>query len=89
MSAAAQQYPAGYAMFLIALILYYHPPMKITVVLSHDDSREEILSHLPLRSEVNILPRATEDYRLLNGKTTYYVCHNHVCLPPDNSPPHL
>lgn len=89
MSAAAQQYPAGYAMFLIALILYYHPPMKITVVLSHDDSREEILSHLPLHSEVNILPRATEDYRLLNGKTTYYVCYNHVCLPPDNSPPHL
>ncbi len=88
MSTAAQQYPAGYAMFLIALILYYHPPMKITVVLSHDDSKEEILSHLPLCSEVNILPRPTEDYRLLNGKTTYYICHNHVCLPPDNSPPH-
>ncbi len=28
-----------------------------------------------------------EGYKLLNGKTTYYVCKNHTCFPPTNQMP--
>lgn len=84
LSAEAKKYPAGRSMFLIALLIYRHPPEKITAVLSEEDCPEEILSNLPFYAEVKVLHQPAGQYRLLNGKTTYYVCRNHVCLPPAN-----
>ena len=84
LSAEAKEYPAGRSVFLIALLIHRHPPERITAVLSEGDCLEEILSNLPFYAEVKVLYRPTGQYRLLNGKTTYYVCRNHVCLPPTN-----
>lgn len=86
LSGEAKRYPAGYSMFQIALLFYLHPPKQITVVLAEEEP-EKVLSGLPLYADVRILPAPTEEYRLLNGKITYYVCENYTCLPPFNELP--
>lgn len=83
LSGEAKDYPAGYSLFQTALLFYLYPPKKITVVCSKNES-DEMWSHMPLYAEVKILSKTTEEYQLLNGKTTYYVCENHTCLPPSN-----
>lgn len=87
LSQQAASYPAGYGMFLIAELLYLHSPQKITAVVSEQDSVEEIISRLPLLADIDLLETPTEEYRLLNQKTTYYVCRDHRCLPPSNQEP--
>lgn len=85
LSAEASRNPAGYCMFLIALMVHEEPPEHITVVHSGAEGRGEIWRSLPLYSDIKIYDGETEEYRLLNGKTTYYVCRNFVCLPPSGS----
>lgn len=84
MSDVAEDYPAGYSMFLTALLLYTCPPQKITAVLAETDKKEDIISRLPLYADIKILKEETPEFKLLNGKTTYYVCKNYMCLPPVN-----
>lgn len=83
----AAGYPAGHTAFLLALLCERHPPMRITVVSDGTGSRESILSELPLLAQVRILDGEEDGYRLLNEKTTYYVCSGHTCLPPTNEAP--
>jgi len=71
-------------MFLVALLFYEKPPQKITAVLADGDDAGQLMRRLPLNAEVKILKKETEEYRLLNGRTTYYVCRDYVCLPPVN-----
>ena len=93
LSGEAEDYPAGHGMFLLSLLLYLHPMPEITVVMAKEDGKTEkdstasIMRALPLYAKVRILTEETEGYSLLNGKTTYYVCKNHVCLPPSNEVP--
>ena len=81
LSGEAETYPAGYAMSLIALSDYLEPPIRITVVRNEDDLRE-LPFLVPSNGVVRILEEATEEYKLLDGQTTFYVCRNHRCLPP-------
>ncbi len=85
LSAQASHYPSGHSMFLIALLMYDNPPQKITVVSTEKAS--QILPRLPLYADVKILEEETEEYRLLNGQTTYYVCKDYTCFPPSNEIP--
>lgn len=89
LSAEAESYPAGHSVFLLAQLLYFYPPQKITVVLSEEDCREQILSRLPLFADIRILEQPTEEYKLLNKRTTYYVCKDQTCFPPSNQEPFL
>ncbi len=82
LSSEASSYPIGHSLFLTALLQYLTPPEKITVVLSPEDSAEEILKDLPLYADVRIISEETEEYRLINGKTAYYVCRDFTCLAP-------
>lgn len=81
LSGQAEQYPAGYAMFLVALSDYLEPPATITVVRGADD-----LAALPFLVSsdtiIRVLEQETDEYKLLNGETTFYICQNHSCLPP-------
>ena len=86
LSGEAKEYPAGHSLFLTALLLYLHPPKKITAVISGEET-EKVLTRLPLYADIRILLTPTEEYRLLNNRTTYYVCENHNCLPPSNELP--
>ena len=74
------QSPMNHAMFLLALMHHTNPPMKITVVLGDPTDRPD----LPPEAIVTILQAPTKEYPLKDGKTTYYVCHGHRCLPPTN-----
>ncbi|MDO5426063.1 MAG: thioredoxin domain-containing protein [Eubacteriales bacterium] len=84
LSAEAQHNPTQHSMFLIALLFYEEPPQKITVAPAEGECAGKLRSRLPLYADIKILERETEEYRLLNGRTTYYVCKDHTCLPPTN-----
>ncbi len=64
MAGEAGQYPMGYSLFLTAWLLYENPPQEITVVLSKEDSPEEILASLPLCSNVKIYVDNVENARI-------------------------
>lgn len=87
LSAQAASYPAGHCMFLTAELFYFYPPQKITAVLSGKERKEEIISQLPLLADIQILEEPAKEYRLMNGKTTYYVCKGNKCLAPSNQKP--
>ncbi len=84
MSAEAKQYPAGYAMFLMALSDYYDLPRKVTVVVKDKKDLASLPFKVPLDSIVCVLDHPTEEYPLKNDKTTFYVCEGHACRPPVN-----
>ena len=83
LSAQADDYPAGHCMFLIAKIMYDDPPEHIIIVLKNDSDLDKIKSEISFLANVSVM-RKNEKYPLLNDKTTYYVCKDHVCLPPKN-----
>lgn len=87
LSNEAKGYPAAQSMFLLAQLFYENPPEKITAVLEHGVSKEEILARLPLYADVRLLERQTEEYRLKNNQTTYYICKEQTCFPPTNEEP--
>ena len=89
LSGEAAAFPAGHSMFLIALLYDLYPPQKITVVMSGKDSMEQIMAQMPLYADVTILERESDEYPLLNGRTTYYICKDYACLPPTNQLPLL
>ncbi len=85
LSQSAAQYPTSHAMFLVALLEYNNPPMKITIVLDKQADRSSLPLDLPNDAIIKLLHKATEEYTLKNGMTTYYVCRGHSCLPPTNN----
>lgn len=80
MAGRAEDYLMGHSMFLFAQLIYDNPPEHITVVLKNSSDLEEIKGRLPLLANVVVVPESKE-YHLINGKTAFYVCKNHVCLP--------
>lgn len=89
LSAKAAAYPGGQAMFLTALSDEVMPPQKTTVVLTGNETQQDIERlEIPLRillpGIVVLLPRPTNEYPLKNNAVTYYICNNHGCLPPQN-----
>lgn len=83
LSANASDYPAGYCMFLIAKMLYENPPEHITVALKNDSDLEKMKENIPFLVNISVV-RESKEYPLLNDEITYYVCKDHVCLPPKN-----
>ncbi len=81
----AFDYPAGHGMYLTALSEYFEPPMKITVVRGGDADSSGLMESLPKDAIIIHLSEPTEEYPLKNGKTTYYVCKKHSCMPPVNN----
>lgn len=84
LSEEGEEYPEGCSLFLTALLRFCHPPKSITVVLASGDTPEDIFPKLPLYANVRILPCEALEYRLVHGKTTYYICEKGTCLPPVN-----
>ena len=82
-SLKAASYPTNHAMFLLALLEYKEPPIKITVVVDDKTNIKELSLILPSNATINILSESKE-FRLKNGKTTYYVCKGTACMPPTN-----
>ncbi len=87
MSKEAARAPIGHAMFLKALLEKEKPPVKITVVLDESTEKDDLILSLPTDAIVTLLSHPTKEFSLKNGKTTYYVCRGHTCLPPQNERP--
>ena len=83
LSSAASKSPSNHSMFLIALLEHDNPRMKITVIPDAQTDKKRLASMLPHNATI-ILRDATKEYPQKNGKTTYYVCCGHKCLPPTN-----
>ena len=72
-------------MFLTAFLEYLEPPMKVTIVPDEQENRENLPLTIPPYAVAVLLQHPTAEYPLKDGKTTYYVCRNHSCLPPVNT----
>lgn len=83
LSGFASQVPMAHSFYLLALSCWLSPK-HVTLVLAKGDDKTEILKKVPLDAIVTVLPQPTEQYRLLDNRTTYYFCENHACLPPSN-----
>jgi len=83
LSSEASNYPEGYCMFLIAKLIYENPPEHIVIVLKNSSELETIRRKLPFLSNV-IITSECREYPSVNNRTTYYVCKNHMCLPPSD-----
>ena len=84
MSGEAENYPAGYAMFLMALLDFLDIPDKVTAVLKDKENPAELVCRIPLNTIISVLEGPTEGYPLKNDRTTYYVCRGRSCQPPVN-----
>jgi len=80
----AKTYPAGYAMFLTALLDYLEMPDKVIVVVKDKKDIADLPCRIPLNMLVSILDEPTKEYPLKDDKTTYYVCKGHSCTPATN-----
>lgn len=87
LSRQAEAYPAGHSMFLLAKLMYEEPPEHITVVLKQGsdlkESLTDIKAELPFWANIAV-ETENERYPLVNDRTTYYVCREHMCLPGSN-----
>ena len=83
LSFQASDYSAGHCMFLVAKMLYENPPEHITVALKNSFDLEKVKENITFLANISVM-KENEKYPLLNDETTYYVCKDHVCLPPIN-----
>ena len=74
----------GHSFYLLALSQYLDPPESVTVVIGPNAELQALRDKLSFDTNIMILNEPSEEYRLLNGKTTYYICKNQSCLPPVN-----
>ena len=84
LSQTAARYPTNHAMFLRSLLEHTKPPTKITVVLDERTGKSSLPLLFPPDAIVILLSQPTKEYPLKKGKTTYYLCRGHSCLPPTN-----
>jgi len=84
MSGRCADHPEGHCFFMSALLLRFYPPKEIVCVLSEPEDLEKTRGALPKDALVRVLPGPAEAYPLKDGRTTFYVCENGVCLPPVN-----
>jgi uncharacterized protein YyaL (SSP411 family) len=84
MNAQAAEAPGGHAFYLYSLLQRDFPGRKITAVLAHPAEREAVKDMLRGNGWVIILDLETEEFRLKDGKNTFYLCENNVCMPPVN-----
>lgn len=82
MSSATVDYPTGNSFYLLSLLMYTYPQKSIVCVISNKSDKEKL--KFPLNSNIKILDEPNDEYKLLNNKTTFYVCENYSCKPPTN-----
>lgn len=84
MRAHAGDYPSGNSFYMLALLLHLNPPKEIVCVLADAGEQDAVRQKLPRGAVVRMLRQPTNEYPLVNGSTTYYVCEAGSCRPPVN-----
>ena len=67
----------------VAKIINEDPPPHITAVIKNKSDISDVREVLPFLANVSVTSE-NEEYKLINDRTTYYVCRDHVCFPPSN-----
>ena len=80
----ASPFPLDHSVFLLSLLFSETPPPKIVAVCDSTTKAFQLVKELPLYSDICILDKPTDKYKLVKGKTTFYVCKNNTCYPPTN-----
>lgn len=78
----AEQYPAGYSMFLLAILDNIEAPAQVTLIKGKADEPETEISHLPLVVPIGAVIEVRKEKE---GRTVYHICANHQCYPPVES----
>jgi len=84
MSAQASGIPGGYSFYLLGLLKKDFPGKKIIVVLGSPSEKEAVKSKLSGKGWAVILDKETDEYKLKDKTTTFYICENNICRPPVN-----
>jgi uncharacterized protein YyaL (SSP411 family) len=84
MSSYANDYPMGASFYFITLLEQIYSPKKVVCVLKDVMEKQLLINKFPLDVIVRVYEKETEEYPLLNDKTTYYLCQNFSCSPPTN-----
>lgn len=83
MTSYAKNYPIGHSFYMLSLIEYLNPQTHVVCVLRDKSDIGKI--NRAMFCDFVILDHETEEYKLLNDKTTFYICKNHTCKPPTNN----
>ncbi len=78
MAGAAEDYPSGYCFYMSALLMNINPPTHIVCAFVDEHVP------FPINAAVRVIEGGNENYPIVNGRTTYYVCKDNKCLPPTN-----
>lgn len=78
-------YPAGHAMFLMALYDYMEEPDQIIIVSKEEQMPDDLSCRISLNTTIRMLTGSTKEYPMKNNATTYYICRGRSCLPPVNA----
>ena len=79
----SHEYPVGHGMFLLAKQIYENPPEQIVIVVKAQSDLGNVGRKLPFLCNASVQSESRE-YPRINDQTTYYVCKNHMCMPPEN-----
>lgn len=85
MSLSAYAYPHGHCFYLLANLENKLKNHKIICVPSNNADIGGLKSKLEKFHNVTFLDESTNEYPLINNKTTYYICTENRCLPPSNN----
>ncbi|KAI4453612.1 spermatogenesis-associated protein 20 [Holotrichia oblita] len=77
-------YPQGSGFLMYTILEALNPPKEIVCVLGKNEDINNVKQRLDKNALVTILEEETGEYKLINGKSTYYICENNMCLPPVN-----
>ncbi len=95
-----KDYPAGHSFALMAFLEVLYPTKEIVCVAKEQEGYRDLIDYMSMNFEPNtVVLLKTEknyeevkdiadfidDYRIINEKTTYYVCENHNCMAPTNA----
>jgi uncharacterized protein YyaL (SSP411 family) len=96
----AKQYPAGFTMYLMALIAQLQPSKELICVIKNSEAIENIKKLLNEKFSINIstlvkteqnseklssIAEFTKDYTIKNDMDTFYICQNYLCKQPFNN----
>ncbi len=97
-----KDYPIGHSFSMAAFLLALYPSKEIVCIVQDKEDCRELYDYLAEHFEPNTnvlvqteknspeLQRVVEylkDYKMINDRTTYYICENHSCQAPVNQLP--
>ena len=85
LSSEAASYPIGHSMFLLSLLEFTDPSLKVRAVSDAGTDSRELVHMFPADGDI-ALCSPTAEYPLKDGKTTFYICAGGSCHPPVNDP---